>query len=184
MEKINIEYLKTDLVEEEFEIEQFWLDIRKEIYNIEEDNTLVYYSIRRGHASAYIGEYAGIFFHLVITILPLADATLSIWEKIYNHIKSKREKGKIVRVLNLTLLENLCKCDLIIHKNIKDAELVKSEKLIDKNFKNDDPDIDFPYEDTLNKIDCAKITFKNKKYKYIYIIASDGDITSFERKTI
>ena len=31
MKRINIEYLKTDLIEEEFEIEQFWMDIRKEI---------------------------------------------------------------------------------------------------------------------------------------------------------
>jgi hypothetical protein len=182
MEKINIEYLKTNTVEEEHEIEQFWIDIRKEIYKLEEDHSLVYYNIRRGHASAYIGEYAGVFFQLLITILPLTDATISIWEKIYNHIKTKREKGKIVRILNLTLLENLCRYDLINQKKVKNAELVKSMKLIDLNINGYDSDIDFPYEDTLDKVECAKIVFKNKKYKYEYIIASDGDITSFERK--
>ncbi|MDM1467814.1 hypothetical protein HX030_12325 [Myroides odoratimimus] len=181
MEKINIEYLKANSIEEEFEIEQFWLDIRKDIYKHEEDNSLVYYQIRRGHASAYIGEYAGIFFQLLITILPLTDATLSIWEKINNHLKSKREKGKIVRVLNLSLIENICRFDLITTKSVKDAEIVKSEKLIDKEIEGYDSDLDFPYEETLDKVDCAKITFENKKYQYVYIVASDGDITKFER---
>lgn len=181
MEKINIEYLKADSIEEEFEIEQFWLNIRKEIYKLEEDNTLVYFNIRRGHASAYIGEYAGIFFQLLITILPLTDATLSIWEKISNHLKSKREKGKIIRVLNLSLIENLCRYDLVTNKHVKNAENIKSEKLIDKEIEGYDPDLDFPYEETLDKVDCAKITFENRKYQYIYIVASDGDITKFQR---
>jgi len=181
MERINIEYLKANTIEEELEIEQFWLDIRKQIYKLEEDHSLVYYNIRRGHASAYIGEYAGIFFQLLITILPLTDATLSIWEKISNHLKSKRQNGKIIRVLNLSLIENLCKYDLITNKNVKNAEIVKSEKLIDKEIEGYDPDLDFPYEDTLDKVDCAKITFENKKYLYVYIVASDGDITKFER---
>ena len=80
------------------------------------------------------------------------------------------------------MLENLCKYDLINSKNVKNAELVKSEKLIDKEIEGCDPDLDFPYEERLNKVDCAKITFENKKYKYIYVITSDGDITSFERE--
>lgn len=181
MEKIHIEYLKADTFEEEFEIEQFWIDIRKDIYKIEPDHSLVYFNIRRGHASAYIGEYAGIFFQILLTIVPFIDATLSIWEKIYNHIKSKRENGKIVRVLNLTFLENLCQYDLIVSKNEKNAKMVKSEKLVDIEVEGFGTDIDFPYEETLDKVECAKITFENKKYKYIYIIASDGDITAFER---
>ncbi|GMQ35744.1 hypothetical protein [Algoriphagus taiwanensis] len=181
MERINIEYLKTDSIEDEFEIEQFWIDIRKELYRIEEDNTLFYFNVRRGHASAYIGEYAGIFFQVLIDIIPLADATLSIWEKISNHIKSKRDKGKIVRILNLTLLENLCRYDLINHKGVKNAEITKSEKLVDKGIDKYNSDIDFPYEETLDKVNCAKITFESKKYRYVYIIASDGDITNYER---
>ena len=181
MEKINIEYLKADSIEEEFEIEQFWLDIRKEIYKLEKVNSLVYFNIRRGHASAYIGEYAGIFFQFLITILPLTDATLSIWEKINNHLESKREKGKIIRVLNLSLIENLCRFDLVTNKNVKNAEIVKSEKLIDKEIEGYDQDLDFPYEYSLDKVDCGKITFENTKYQYVYIVASDGDITKFER---
>lgn len=182
MEKINIEYLKTNLIEDEFEIEQFWIDIRKEIYKIEEDHSLVYFNIRRGHASAYIGEYAGVFFQILITVLPLSDATLSIWEKIYNHIKLKREKGKVLRVLNLTLLENICKFDLIINKGVKNAYITKSEKLVDKEIEGYDSDLDFPYEETLDKVNCALIVFENKKYLYEYTIASDGEITSFNRK--
>jgi len=181
MEKINVEYLKNETIEDELEIEQFWIEIRKELYKIEKDNSLIYYNVRRGHASAYIGDYAGIFIQIIITILPLTDATLSIWEKIYNHIKSKREKGKVIRVLNLTLLENLCRYDLINHKAVKNAEITKSEKLIDKDIKGYDPDLDFPYEESLDKVDCAKITFENKKYRFEYIISSDGDITSYER---
>ncbi len=181
MEKIHIEYLKADTIEEEFEIEQFWIDIRKDIYKIETDHSLVYYNVRRGHASAYIGEYAGIFFQILLTMVPFTEAALSIWEKIYKHIKLKREKGKIVRILNLTLLENLCQYDLIVSKNVKNAEIVKSEKLVDLEAKGYGTDIDFPYEETLDKVECAKITFENNKHKYIYIIASDGDITSFER---
>jgi hypothetical protein len=182
MENINIEYLKANTLEEEFEIEKFWFDIRTDIYKIEEDHSLLSYNIKRGHASAYLGEYAGIFIHILITILPLTDSTLSIWEKIYNHLKNKREKKEIVRVLNLTLLVNICKVDLIINNNVKNAELVKSEKLVDLEMENLDSDMDFTYDDTLNKVDCAKIIFENKKYKYLYVIASDGEITNFERK--
>lgn len=181
MDKINIEYLKANSIDEEFEIEQFWIDIRRELYNIEEDHSLIYYNVRRGHASAYIGEYAGIFFQILITVLPLTDASISIWEKIYNHIKSKREKGKVVRVLNLTLLENLCKYDLVNFKNVKNAEITKCEKLVDKNIEGYDSDLDFPYEDTLDKVDCAKIKFENKKYIFEYVIASNGEISKYER---
>ncbi|TDB69085.1 hypothetical protein [Arundinibacter roseus] len=184
MEKLHIEYLKTDSIEEEFEIENFWINIRKEIYSIHEDDSLVYFNIRRGHASAYLGEYAGIFFQVLITILPLLEPTLFLWKKINDHIKIKREEGKIIRVLNLSLLENLCKYDLIINKKVKNAELIKSEKLIDKNIIGDDLDIDFPYEETLNKVNCAKIEFENKKYQFLYIISSDGEISNFERKKI
>ena len=81
----------------------------------------------------------------------------------------------------MTLLENLCQYDLIVSKNVKNAEIVKSEKLVDLEAKGYGTDIDFPYEETLDKVECAKITFENNKHKYIYIIASDGDITSFER---
>jgi hypothetical protein len=181
MEKIHIEYLKADTIEEEFEIEQFWIDIRKYIYEIEPDHSLVYFNVRRGHASAYIGEYAGVFFQILLTIVPFVEASISIWEKVYNHIKSKRENGKIVRILNLTLLENLCKYDLIVNKNVKNAEIVKSEKLVDIDVDSYGEDIDFPYEETLDKVECAKITFDSKKHKFIYTIASDGDIISFEK---
>ena len=81
MEKINIEYLKTDSIEDELEIEQFWIDIRKELYKIEEDHSLVYYNVRRGHASAYIGDYAGIFFQILITI-----CLLVVWDEFYIYI--------------------------------------------------------------------------------------------------
>lgn len=181
MQKINIEYLKTDNIKEEFEIEEFWLNIRKEIYKMEEDNSLIYFNIRRGHASAYIGDYAGVFFQILLTIIPFTEASISIWEKIHNHIKSKREIGKVVRVLNLSLLENLCKYDLVINKNMKNAELISAKKLVDLDSKGYDEDIDFPYEESLDKVNCAKIVFENKKYKFEYIIASDGDITSFKR---
>jgi hypothetical protein len=180
MEKIYFEYLKSNDIKEELEIEEFWLNIRKEIFAFEEDHSLVYYNLRRGHASAYIGEYAGTFIQILLTVVPFIDATLSIWEKIDNHIKSKRGEGKIIRILNLTTLINLCKVNLYLNQSIKNVELKKAEKLVDIDIQNyNNPDLDFPYEDTLNKVNAAKITFEDKNHKYIYIIDSDGEITSF-----
>lgn len=179
MEQINIEYLKISTTEEEFEIEQFWIDIRKELYKIEFDHSQTSYSIRRESNPAYFGEFAGILCNVLLNMPQFTLATLYIWERISNHFKSKRENSKIVRMLNLTSLEILCKYDLISHKNIRNAEIIKSEVLVAKNTEDDNSD--FLYEEILEKVDCAKITFENKKYQFEYTIASDGEITRYEK---
>ena len=182
MEKINLEYLKADSFADELEIETFWIEIRKEILLTENDPTLLHYELKRGFAPAVIGEFAGIYMDIIL-IVPVIDSALSIWEKINNHFFEQRQKGKIIRILNLVTLENLCKYDLITSKNVKNALLVKSKKLVDNKIKLDG-DYDFTYEESLKKIDCAKIIFKDNLYKYIYVISSDGEITSFKRKRV
>ncbi len=53
------------------------------------------------------------------------------------------------------------------------------KKLVDLDIKSYDEDIDFPYEESLDKVNCSKIVFENKKYKFEYIIASNGEYYKF-----
>ncbi len=184
MENTYIEYLRNVDGNDEFLIEEFWLEIRKDMYNLEPDITLFNYNLRRGFASAVIGEYAGIFIQVLITTIPVIESSIIIWEKISNHLAEKRKQKKVVRILNLNAMINLCKYDMMVNQNCDKFTIKLVEKLVDKEIENDynNPDLDFPYDETLDKVESAKIIFENKKFTFKYIIASDGEITKFKKK--
>ena len=181
MNDISIVYFRNGSVKEELEIEKFWLGIKEEFYLAEEDNSNIRIETRRMHQSAVVGEYAGIFIEIIIAGIPLIDATLSIWEKISNHIKSKRSEGKTIRINNLSSLENICKVDLITQKNIKNAEIFNS-KILTSNYEEDNlNEREFIYEGSVKVENAAQIIYENKKEKFIYIIQTDGNIVEFQR---
>ena len=181
MNDISIVYFKCDSVKEEIKIDNFWLELKKEIYEVEEDNSAVSVNTRRMHQSAFAGEYAGIFIQIAFNGIPLIDSTLNIWEKVVNHLKEKRNKNKVVRVNNLSTLENLCKVDLIIQKNVKDATIFYSKILTKNHEKTENSDNEFIYEGKVNIEDAAEIGFENKKHIYIYKIQTDGNIIEFQK---
>jgi hypothetical protein len=181
MNDLSIVYFKNDSVKDEIKIDNFWLELKKEIYEAEEDNSVVRVNTRRMHQSAFAGDYAGIFIEIAIAGIPLIDATLNIWEKIVNHLNDERNKNKVVRVNNLTTLENLCKVDLIIQKNIKNATIFNS-KIITENYEIEEGlDNEFIYEGKVNTEVAAEISFENKKNIFIYKIQTDGNIVEFQK---
>ena len=181
MNDISIVYFRNESIKEEIELEKFWIEIKEAFYLAEVDNSNIRIESRRMHQSAYIGEYAGIFIEVVIAGVPLIDATLNIWEKIVNHIKTKRLEGKTIRINNLSSLENICKVDLITQKNIKNAEIYKS-KILTNNYEEDLINgREFIYEGSINVENAAQIIFENKREKFIYIIQTDGNVIEFQR---
>lgn len=163
MKDISIVYFRNQSVTEEIELEKFWLEIKEAFYLAEEDNSNIRIETRRMHQSAYVGEYAGVFIEIVIAGIPLTDATLNVWEKIVNHINSKRLEGKTIRINNLSSLENICKIDLITQKNIKNAEIYKSKILTNSYKENPVDGHEFIYEGPVNVENAAQIIFENKK---------------------
>lgn len=53
MNDLSIVYFKNDSVKDEIKIDNFWLDLKKEIYEAEEDNSIVRVNTRRMHQSAF-----------------------------------------------------------------------------------------------------------------------------------
>lgn len=64
---------------------------------------------------------------------------------------------------------------------MKNADFISVEKFANIDLKDFDEYINFLYEESLDKVNCAKIFFENKKYKFEYIIASDEKIISFKK---
>lgn len=182
MNDLSIVYFRNSSINEEIEIDEFWIKIKKELYNSEPDDSLIRISSRRMHQSAVAGEYAGIFIEIIIAGIPLIESTLSIWEKISDHLENKRKRNKAIRICNLTTLENLCKVDLISNKGIIDAEIFQSKILTNNYDQANDLEHEFIYEGNIDIENAAEIIFKNSNEQFIYTIQTDGNIIEYKRK--
>ncbi len=178
----SIVYLKNITIQDEIEAENFCLDLKKRIYESTEDVTLIKTESRRMFQSAHVGQYAGVFIDFMVTGIPLVYTYYEIWKTIFEHLKSSKEKGKIIRVNNLTTLENLCKYDLVVNKGVIDAEIVSSTVLYDKYDMTDDGKHKFYYEGPIQDEIAARIVFENDDKRFIYSILTDGNISSYDRQ--
>lgn len=168
-----IEYIKCE--DYETEIEKFWYDIKFEILNSLDDITLFDFKLKRQFVGAVSGEFAGILIEVVLSLPECTLATYEIWKKITNHFKDNRDKNRLPRLLNMKILENLCRFELM-QNGIKKFELVKSKKLIQsKELKEN-----FSYEDDAWKCPVAKFIFKTKKHRFTFFIDNDGEITKYK----
>ncbi|MEP5253501.1 MAG: hypothetical protein ABJQ39_00450 [Winogradskyella arenosi] len=174
MQKGSIEYIKCGNYETE--IEKFWLEIKTDVLSTLEDKTVFDFKLNRQFVGAVSGEFAGILIEVILSLPECTLATIAIWEKISKHFKATREVDRLPRLLNMKILENLCRFELM-QNDIKNFELIKAKKLIQEN----EPDEDFNYVDDAYKCKVAKFVFKSKKYKFTFIIDNDGEITDYKK---
>ncbi len=174
MQKGNIEYIKCQ--DYETEIEKFWIEIKFEVLSTLQDITLFDFSIKRQFVGAISGEFAGILIEVILSLPECTLATVEIWKKISKHFKENRKKGRLPRLLNMKILENLCRFELMQNR-VKDFELVKSKKLIQGN----ESEEDFSYIDDAWKCAVAKFVFKSKKHSFTFLIDNDGEITDYKK---
>jgi hypothetical protein len=174
MQKANIEYIKCQ--DYEIEIEKFWIEIKFEVLSTLKDITLLDFNLKRQFVGAVSGEFAGILIEVILSLPECTLATFEIWKKISKHFKENREKDRLPRLLNMKILENLCRFELM-QNGIKSFELVKSKKLIQRN----ELDEDFSYIDDAWKCAVAKFVFKTKKHKFTFFIDNDGEITKYKK---
>jgi hypothetical protein len=178
----SIVYLKNNSWQDELEIEQFNLDLKRKIYEVTEDDSRLKFESRRMHQSAHVGEHYGIFIDFVVTGIPLIHTYYEIWKSISEHLRECREKGRVVRVNNLQTLENLCKFDLVVNKNITDATITSSSVLYDKYDTDLHDKYRFYYEGPVKDDVAAQIIFENDKFKFHYTVMTNGDIGSYKRE--
>lgn len=176
----SIVYFKNNSFQDELEIEQFNLNLKMKIYEVTEDDTRLRFESRRMHQSAHAGEYYGIFIDFVVTGIPLVYTYYEIWKLISDHLKESREKGRVVRVNNLQTLENLCKFDLVVNKNITDASITSSSVLYEKYDTDFYDKYRFYYEGPIKDEIAAQIIFENDKFKFHYTVMTNGDIVSYK----
>lgn len=174
MQKGYIEYLKCGNYETE--IEKFWLEIKSDILSSLDDESLFDFELKRQFVGAISGEFAGILIEVILSLPECTLATYDIWKKISKHFDTNREKARLPRLLNMKILENLCRFELM-QNGIKSFELIKSKKLIQEN----EPEQNFSYVDDAWKISVAKFVFQSKKYKFTFMIDNDGEITDYKK---
>lgn len=180
-ENLSIIYYKNKSIEDELEIEEFWLDIKRSVYAITEDVSLISFTETRRHQPAVIGAYAGILIDIILKGIPVVYTYYEIWKTITDHLSKKRMEGKVIRIKSLGTLENICRYDLTVNKEVEGADLTFSRILYEK-YKKSFDDHEFWFEGPVQTELAAEIVFEKKKYKFVYLIRTDGEIESYEKR--
>lgn len=177
---LSVTYYKNQSVEEEMETEVFWLDLKKRIYELTADITLISIKQERRHQSAVVGEHAGIIMSFLVEGIPVIYTYYEIWKAFAEHLTKKKEEGKVARIRNLGTLENLCHFDLIINKGVEGASIISSKLIYDKHKPTDGRDHKLYYDGPVYDEEAAAIVFETKKKQYLYTIMTSGAISSYE----
>ena len=182
MELNKIEYIKCNSYETE--IEKFWVDFKSNLLKKNYDTTLIEFKIERNFEGAVSGEFAGILITIMMSLPGCTLATIELWEKLQKHLKNNREKKRLPRILNMKMLENLCRLELF-QRGLKKFDLIESKKLIQNFEKNEDnhysSNTDFEYCDDAYKTNVASFIFESHRYIYTFIVDNDGEITNFKK---
>jgi len=182
MKSIRLQYIKCNDLEQEYEIEDFWLQFKRKVYEYYRDDTLVDFKIDRTYQPAIAGDLAGVVIQIALTLPSFAIGTIELWKILVNHFRIKRDEDQPLLIYSLSTITNFCEFDLYTNKKVKNYNLISSKKLIDNEFPEMEIDDDsFIYANSWYKQRVAEVTFKTKTHFHKYIIDCDGEIHSYER---